>query len=200
MGINYKTGCLQLFQEVCKKEQIVLSGLRMAELGNQRFRASTLGKEIAAKKVFEAMGVLHESFDLNGRDGAIKLDLSQPLPLQYKGKYNLVTNFGMSEHVKQSQYWCWRNIHEMCGVDGFILHLLPEVGSWAGHSKYHYTLSRVLSLGAECNYRVCTKLHRFKMQKGKRTFHCLTLCFQHKGSKFPDEKTFNGIMFPEGED
>src|ERR1041384_5416258 len=76
----------------------------MLELGNK-----VTGAGLVYKSVFEAMGIRHVSVDWNGKDGALPLDLRQPLNL---GRFDMVTNFGTSEHVEDNQKAVWRNIIE----------------------------------------------------------------------------------------
>lgn len=201
MGLAYLHGQLQLLQDTIRQERIVLSGLRIAELGNQFFRESVLGAEVPAKKVFEALGATHTSFDINGKNGAVALDLSRPLPGdQQRGAYDLVTNFGTSEHVADSQYQCWRNIHDLCAPGGLMLHAIPEVGSWPRHGMWHYTLPRVLAVAAAARYKLrITHVHEYTHTDGRKQ-NSLQLCFQKDGDQFPDEPTFQSIMFPEGEE
>lgn len=205
MGLCYTHGQLQLWQDVCRDERIVLSGLKMAELGNQLVRGEILQRphrdDIAAKLIFEAMGVIHTSFDVNGKNGALKMDLSQPITEQHRNAYDMVTNFGTSEHVERSQYWVWRNIHDMCRAGGWMLHGIPEVGSWPNHGKWHYTMPRVLNLASACGYdtRISRRFEYKEAPPLSRLKHCLMLCFRKGGGTFPQPDVFKDLMFPEGE-
>ena len=57
------------------------------------------------------------------------------------GKWDLVTDFGTSEHVEYEvgQYNCWVNTHNWTKVGGFQVHEIPEYGSWKNHCRYFYT-------------------------------------------------------------
>jgi hypothetical protein len=204
MGMSDVHGQMALFREVCRQELVVISGLRIAELGNQMFRPKEFTPqkiEVPAKLIFTALGATHTSFDRNGRDGSEPCDLAEPLPVQYHGAFDVVTNFGTSEHVDRSQYWCWRNIHELCTTNGLMLHQIPEVGAWPGHGRWHYKLDRVLALARLCRYEMCVA-RRFEYQEdwgAKRLKHTLLLCFRHCGGDFPGSEKFQQTMFPEGE-
>lgn len=200
MGISKVHGGLQLLQDVIRQERLVLSGLRMAELGNQYFRDDVLGTEVSAKLVFEAMGVEHTSFDLNGEDGAKSWDLS--MIWLYPSVHNLfdvVTNFGTSEHVTKSQHACWQNIDYLCKPGGLMIHSIPEVGSWPRHGRWHYTLERVVRLASACEYRPCLLSRHEHIHEDGRLQHSLTLCFRKTKEDFVDEDVFRRIMFPKGE-
>jgi len=202
MGISTLHGQLGLLQEAIKQERLVLSGLQIAELGNQRVREDILGKghEIPAKVLYELFGAIHTSFDRNGRDGALPIDLGQPMPIEHCGAYDLVINFGTSEHVS-SQYWCWANIDLMCAPGGRMLHQIPEVGAWPGHGQFHYTMSRIMALADACGYDVpISRRYEYQERWGvRRLKHTLLLCFRKGVGTFPTQEVFTNLMFPEGE-
>lgn len=139
---------------------------RVCELGNQHIRPAVglnfkqldpswrRGKPFAAKKWFEHRGWEHVSIDINGRDGALALDLSRPLP-SHLGTFQLVTNFGTSEHV-HDQYECFHNIDRLCAVSGLMVHAVPMLGHWIGHSEhgFYYTVSSFDSLARQNGYGV----------------------------------------------
>ena len=55
MGISWANGVLALVHDVVRSERLVVAGLRMAELGNQKLRPDVLGHSLAAKKFFTAI-------------------------------------------------------------------------------------------------------------------------------------------------
>jgi len=171
------------------KEQ-PFSGLRMLEFGNQY--AFRLGKvHVPAKLIFQWLGVKHTSIDINGKDGALKLDLGQPLPAEFTG-FDVVTNFGCIEHIK-GHYQAWKNIHDACQIDGIMVHALPEEGSWLGHGRVVYQIDRVRRLAFACGYRVVIlRLHKERKRKGLRNLiHC---CFQRTKAPFVSEQVFGDLM------
>jgi len=85
-----------------------------------------------------------ESLDMNGENGSIQLNLAvELLPTK---TYDLVTNFGTTEHVS-NQYICWKNIHSFLSIGGFVISEIPEIGSWKGHCNYYidYTFFKAMS-------------------------------------------------------
>lgn len=186
MGINQRFGGLDIFLQVVQEEALIIPGLRMAELGNQIIRKDMLGYNVPAKKVFEAFGVKHTSFDWNGKDGARPLDLSKPLPTKFCGQFDMVTNFGTSEHV-HDQYHVWRNIDALCRLDGMMLHIIPERGSWVKHSKYHYTLDGLGALASVCSYGV-TALRVNQAVQGQ---HVVVAAFKKTLTHFISESVFH---------
>lgn len=99
----------------------------MLELGNKRNGDATY------KAWFESLGWQHTSVDWNGQDGAIKMDLRQPLNL---GTFDVVTNIGTSEHV-DDQAGVWRNVLEAMHVGSVLLSTTPMPGDWTWHGFWY---------------------------------------------------------------
>ena len=111
-----------------------LVGDSMLELGNK------IKGKMVYKHVFESLGFRHVSVDMNGLNGALRLDLRKPLNL---GTFDMVTNIGTSEHVSQhdfgGQIECWRNILGAMHVGSVLVSLGPLQGSpkWLRHGRWY---------------------------------------------------------------
>jgi len=109
-----------------------LVGTSMLELGNKR------KGDIVYKDFFQSIGYRHVSVDLNGMDGALPLDLSEPLRL---GTFDMVSNLGTSEHVSEGNYrgqvQCWRNILEAMHVGAVLVSITPQPGTWRRHGTWY---------------------------------------------------------------
>ena len=117
------------------------AGNQMLELGNQTIYFGD-DYDKPAKPMFEEMGFRHLSIDMNGQDGAKEADLS--IKTDFTGyfarnKFDIVTDFGTSEHVKSSLYACWWNKHTNCKTGGYIISENPKTGNWKGHGHWYYT-------------------------------------------------------------
>jgi len=115
--------------------------VEMLELGNQKVKLS--GNRQIAKSYFEKLGFKHTSFDINGKDGALPIDLSKTIEnKEFHNKFDVVTNSGTSEHVEpyDGQYECFRNMHLCNKVGGIMIHIVPEDGSFPNHCPYYYTI------------------------------------------------------------
>jgi SAM-dependent methyltransferase len=130
---------------------------RMFELGNQMFH-DFYGVKITDETTYmvvkdwvESLGIEHVSVDLNGRDGALKRDVCGDL--SDLGQFDVVTNFGSSEHVK-NQEACFRSFHNVCRTGGEMLHLVPMVGYWPGHCEHRYTKEFFEKLSEANRYHV----------------------------------------------
>jgi len=120
-----------------------LVGTRMLELGNKKTGGTTY------KSYFESKGIDHTSIDWNGLDGAIKLDLRQPIEME---PFDMVTNIGTSEHVS-NQYGVWFNIHNLCKVGGIVVSHTPLEGDWWWHGL-HYPRMSFFEQFAEMGYEI----------------------------------------------
>jgi len=138
------------------------SGLRMMELGDQ----IVLDPETDAdtgKAYFTNRGYHHVSVDINGLHGSVVRDLSRPEQFQdWHGAWDIITNAGTSEHVEpfESQYECFRIIHDCLKVGGIAVHLIPDVhqhdkhGAWKNHCRFYYSDTFFEWLAKECGYEV----------------------------------------------
>ena len=106
---------------------------RMLELGNQRIRGSVDSPCKTGKEFFTEAGCEHVSIDMNGKDGALKQDLSKSLRhFSLKNSFDIITNSGTSGYVV-NQKACFENIDLCCKEGGLMIHIVPEIGSnWAG--------------------------------------------------------------------
>ena len=121
----------------------------MLELGNQHIiHIETDIKEKSGKAYFTNRGFHHTSIDLNKKDGAIPLDLSQlhDKP-EWKNRFDIITNSGTTEHVEphEAQYECFTNLHNWLKPGGIIVHIVPCIeeletkGSWNNHCNNYYS-------------------------------------------------------------
>lgn len=136
-------------------------GDSILELGNQTiYFGSSYGHP--AKPMFEGLGYAHVSVDINGQDGAIECDLSKKLDLKSLNKmnhYDVVTDFGTSEHVKDF-YNCWLNKWNACKENGLIVSENPKTGNWKGHGHHYLTKEfykgfDTLEMGEHCAMGNC---------------------------------------------
>jgi hypothetical protein len=115
-----------------------LVGKSMLELGNKKNAPHTY------KEFFVARGFRHVSVDLNGQNGALALDLMQPLAL---GQFDMISNIGTTEHV-MSQEPVWRNICEALHVGSVLVSTTPQPGDWQWHGFWHPTADFYRDLAA----------------------------------------------------
>lgn len=81
-----------------------------------------------ARDLWNWLGFGYASIDIDGSPGSIPLDLNyDSIPREHAGKYQLVTNFGTTEHVA-NQLNAFKIIHELTAVGGIMIHHLPAQG------------------------------------------------------------------------
>lgn len=135
------------------------------ELGSQNLYDKPNDKPPFAKRWYIDNGLDYHCIDLNGDNGAEKLDLSKELP--FTEKYDIVTDFGTSEHIVTASefdtvafheghinsvypkdadpknmegfYNCWLNKFNFLKVGGLMINVNPKSGNWGGHGYYYYT-------------------------------------------------------------
>lgn len=159
-------------------------GLQWCEFGNQGNY-----KKMAAKKAYESYGVQHTSMDLNGRDGALPIDLGQPVAHYFVNQFDVVTNYGTIEHVN-NQFQAFKNMHDMCKRGGAMIHTFPLVKNWPGHCRYYYSENFVEELANVCNYRIVK--HIILSLKINKKLLIITY-IKENGGRFVAEEEFEQI-------
>lgn len=104
-------------------EPYVSHGTRVLEFGDKRNPSGLY------RTWYESRGAVYLSTDINGRNGAIKQDVRLPFDF---GKFDLVTNFGFSEHVSvQAPFWA--NCYNATEVGGVMVGTTPQPNHWLHH-------------------------------------------------------------------
>lgn len=140
MGITSHS--IQLLEAIVAWEPIK----NVCELGAQNLyiEGPMYGKY--ANEWYKNKGIEYQCIDLNGENDSFVLDLSMVLPKHEP--FDLVTDFGTSEHVKDSFYNCWLNKWNLCRVGGTIISENPMTGNWPGHGYNYVTLEFYKGLSA----------------------------------------------------
>ena len=124
---------------------------------------------------------------MNGLDGALKFDLSKPLPDSMLGYFDLVTNAGTTEHVVTAndftdQWQAFKSIHELAVPYGAFIHILPSENGYHCGCGYVYTHEFLPKLAEACGYALLNyfdsksdKEHVAALLLKKQSTHFLTL-------------------------
>ena len=165
MAIRQYNGAPECMIQAMRVLGIVLPDLKIAELGNQKISAPPSNPH---KSVLEFYGAQVVSFDRNGRDGAEQVDLSMPIPVgKWREHFDLVTNFGTSEHVSAGQMQVFHTVHDLCRVGGVMIHVVPQSGTCKNHGSWKYTVEWFQWLADFCGYDVI-RCDDWKKEVGKR--------------------------------
>ncbi len=137
--------------------------LKMLELGDQIIDDKNFHHKRTGKDYFSSLGIDHTSVDINGLHGALIKDLRNPEEfIEWKNVFDVITNAGTTEHVEpiESQYNCWKILHDCLKPNGAAIHVLPDVdehdinGAWVGHCKHYYSKTFFETLAQECDYEI----------------------------------------------
>lgn len=133
MGVTAKS--YKLINDIISK--IETKDKKLIELGIQESYFNSDFKYLRDK--ISSNFLEYISIDLHDIRGVTKFDLS--IIDKDAFKCDIITNLGTSEHVEyeEGQYNCWVNMHHWLKKDGFIIHELPELGSWKNHCRYYVT-------------------------------------------------------------
>jgi hypothetical protein len=105
-----------------------------------------------SRALWESLGYRYASIDIDGSPDVIPLDLNYDrVPLRHRRKYDLVTNFGTTEHVA-NQLNAFKIIHDLAKVGGIMLHSLPAQG-YPTHGLINYNLKFFWMLSRSNNYK-----------------------------------------------
>jgi hypothetical protein len=106
----------------------------------------------AARDFWQWLGFKYACIDIDGSPDSIPLDLNfDDAPSDNIGKYNLVTNFGTTEHVA-NQLNAFKIIHELTAIDGLMVHFLPAQGMF-NHGLVNYNLKFFWMLARSNHYK-----------------------------------------------
>jgi hypothetical protein len=133
------------------------------ELGNQTFVRECVDKYqdhllgytnlTPVKKFVESLSKKHVSIDITGLDGSLALDLNDD-EIYINDKFDLITNFGTTEHVEPNQFQVFKHIHNLCKIDGIMIHEVPVYGHWPNHCRFYYDDNFFIYLSEKNNYDI----------------------------------------------
>jgi hypothetical protein len=98
------------------------------------------------------LGLDYACIDIDGSPGSIPLDLNfDEVPAEARGKHQLVTNFGSTEHIA-NQANAFKVIHDLTAPGGVMLHNLPLQGHF-NHGFINYNPKFFWTLARDNGYR-----------------------------------------------
>lgn len=102
---------------------------------------------------FEASDFCYRCLDVCDGPGIIKADLNEyHVPAEWRGQFDLVTNFGTTEHVLH-QINCFRVMHDFAKVGARFIHHVPFAG-YFNHGLFAYTPAFFVFLAHANNYTI----------------------------------------------
>jgi hypothetical protein len=79
----------------------------------------------SARDLYENLGMTYACIDVDERFGSLTLDMNfDEVPLGHRGRYDLTTNHGTSEHIL-NQSNVFKTMHDLTRPGGLMLHAVP---------------------------------------------------------------------------
>src|SRR5579863_1213806 len=104
-----------------------------------------------ARKFWEWLGFRYAAIDIDGSPDSIPIDLNyDAVPNAARARYDLVTNFGTTEHVAY-QLNAFKVIHDLTALNGVMIHNLPAQGN-ANHGLINYNVKFFWMLARSNSY------------------------------------------------
>ena len=125
---------LHSYTEECERAiEIVFHGFGVANYDPNKVRING-----PARHMYEALGFRYNCIDIDERPETLQWDLNTiQCPEEFRGKHLLTTNFGTTEHVIDQEN-CFRLIHDLTAVGGYMVHIVPCTG-YMNHSFFLYS-------------------------------------------------------------
>jgi hypothetical protein len=113
-----------------------------------------------AKEWYEGMGIMYTAIDISGENGALPINLSEPIT-ENLGQFDLVVDCGTSEHCgidgKHSPlafYNAVKNKHDLLKGGGVMFNENPKTGNWIGHGFNYYSQEFYRKLATLVGYEI----------------------------------------------
>ncbi|HET6224667.1 MAG TPA: hypothetical protein VFF27_00215 [Bacteroidia bacterium] len=125
----------------------------VCELGAQNLYDKDYGTEKGpyANVYYNSNGIEYTFIDVSKENNSLDIDLSKPQT--FTEVYDLVTDFGTSEHVSDS-YNCAKAIHDLVKVGGTVIQENPKTGNWPGHGFHYKTKAFYEKLASSNGYEI----------------------------------------------
>ena len=130
--------CLNYILKMLKDNKREFKNLEMCELGNQIFPGRNWNGFKTGKQYFKSLGIKHTSIDWNGKDGALPLNMNEPIDI---GQFDVVTNLGVTEHIENHEQG-WENIYNLTKPGGIIINISPKKGNYVKHECFRWYVEK----------------------------------------------------------
>src|SRR5262245_46216536 len=111
----------------CPQKDLVIALVKAfgKTVENPALLNTSSANQTPTRLLYEALGIKYNCVDVDGRAGSLVLDLNfDPVPIDQKCKYGLVTNYGTSEHIL-NQYNVFKAMHDFATAGGVFIHAVP---------------------------------------------------------------------------
>ncbi len=189
MGVTSKS--IELIESILPVQTV-------CELGAQNLYDKHYSAPKWAQEWYESKGIEYQCIDINGENDAWMWDLSKKRdPVN---EYDLVTDFGTSEHVgrkgthyERGFYNCLRTKHLLCKDGGIIISENPKTGNWPKHGFQYYTQDFYLDLANSGAIEILDLGETAAMGNTKNGWNIY--CVARKIGDFPSFEKFKKFAF-----
>lgn len=182
MGITEKS--LKRLQPYLQK------GKNMWQLGCQNIYTEHNNGGLA-HDYFEGLGLSVLTIDITGCQGAKIADLREPLI--YDPLFDIVTDFGTTEHCDGNYYQVCKNIHDGCKVGGVIIRENPKTCNWIGHGCNYLDLEFYQLLAEAQGYEIIELVEEAAMGNITDGWNISVVLKKLEDKPFISEKQFKAI-------
>lgn len=144
-----------------------------------------------AEDYFTEKGFNVDVIDIIGCQGSMIADLREDL--QFKNNYGIVLQHGTVEHVDGSLYQPFKNIHEACALNGFMIHENPMTNNWPQHGYHYFTQKFYVELAKACNYELLEVCAEAAMSNTVDGWNICAVLRKNADNDFISEDAFNTI-------
>lgn len=132
----------------------------LCDFGAQQFKlCPPFGENTYTSEYYKTICKEYISIDLTGEDCSLQYDLCKPLPEEFKDRFDIVLDIGTAEHV-ENIYMCLKNMHDICKVGGYMVHVLPSPNNWPNHGFHYFPGLFFIMLALEQDYDVIDAFQR----------------------------------------
>ena len=143
-----------------------------------------------ASELYLGKGIEYSCIDLNGENGAMKMDLEKKyLPDK---QFDLVTDFGTGEHVRNA-YNVMKIIHDLAKPGGILIRQNPKTGNWNEHGFWYITQEFYRQLARAQGYQIIELGEDAAMGNTTDGWNVYCICKKVNGNPFITKKLFKTI-------
>lgn len=137
MGIGAEA--MKLYAELAD-DPAFQRGKTVCELGSQDMQCEGHWWKPARDYYMQDLGMTYVCIDIDGRHGALKLDLNVASRAEVGCAFDVVTNHGTTEHCF-NQHNCFKLMHDITKVGGLMIHIVPSnPWDYQDDSFFYYSL------------------------------------------------------------
>ena len=138
-----------------KRFECLNPSIKMLELGCQNIYVNGYPEmSISLEELPKRFGVQIEVWDILGCQNAKVVDLREPVAKEIYGNFDVITDFGTTEHVDGNYYQARKNIHDLCRVGGLMIHENPMTGHWIGHGSNYLNTNFYQQMAEHNQYQI----------------------------------------------